>query len=74
MALRVASYAAAGLLVLALIGLAAGLSSGNASVVRWLWVLLSAALLVGIAFFTRGVPGRRVGVRCGRPRMVEMCG
>ena len=57
-ALRVASYAAVGLLVLALIGLAAGLSSGNASVVVWLLVLLSAALLMGIVFFTQGVPAR----------------
>ncbi len=56
--LRAGSYAAAGLLVLALVGLAAGPSSGNASVAMWLLVLASAAILMGIVFSTQGVPRR----------------
>ena len=58
LALRAGSYVAAGLLVLALVGLAAGPSSGNASVAMWSLVLSSMTMLMGIVFFTQGVPGR----------------
>ena len=56
--LRVGSYAAAGLLVLALVGLAVGPSSGNSSVAMWSLVLASMTILMGTVFVTQGVPGR----------------
>ncbi len=56
--LRTATYASAGVLVLALLGLAAGPETGATPVIMWVLVLVSAATLMGAVFFTRGVPGQ----------------
>lgn len=56
-AIRVAMYPAAGMLVLGLFGLIASPSSGAALAILWALVLGSAAILLGIVFLVRGVPG-----------------
>ena len=54
--LRTATYAAASVFVLTLLGLAAGPETGATPVIMWILVLASAAILMGVVFFTRGAP------------------
>ncbi len=56
--LRTATYASAGVLVLALLGLAAGPETGATPVIMWALVLASAATLMVVVFFTRSAPGQ----------------
>lgn len=56
--IRTTLFAASGIFVLALVGLAVGPSTGAATVAMWLLVLVSAAVLMGAGFFGQGLPDR----------------